>query len=90
MATLRSTEIYADAGVTIVAVDSVAFRSGRAAFGFHVAGHREPVAVIVSDTDGAYALGMDGQALELDVLQREIADSEAQTGGRTGDSGAGR
>lgn len=70
MTTLRSTEIYNNAGVTIVAVDSVAFRYANTAFGFHVAGHRGPVAVIVSGTDGSYALGMDGRSLDLARVRR--------------------
>ncbi|MDJ0740002.1 MAG: hypothetical protein QNJ91_09810 [Gammaproteobacteria bacterium] len=77
MATLRSTEIYRDATVTIVAVDSSAVRSSRAALGFHLAGHREPVAIIVSGADGIEALDMHGQNLELGRLRREIADIAA-------------
>ncbi|MBW2474498.1 MAG: hypothetical protein JRE56_07865 [Deltaproteobacteria bacterium] len=78
MTRLRSREIYQDSEVTLVAVESIDFRPGATNFGFHFSGTIEPIAVIVSGPDGAYGLGMDGEALDLDQLRREIPDIWAQ------------
>lgn len=74
MTTLRSREIYKDSSVTLIAVESMDFHPGKTTSGFHVSGTIEPIAVIVSGPVGTYALGMDGQALDLDQLRRNIPD----------------
>ena len=79
MTKLRSREVYKDANVTLVAVESIDFRPGKRTFGFHVSGTIEPVAIIVSDPGGTYALGMDAQALDLDQMRRDIPDIWALT-----------
>ena len=78
MMTLRSREIYRDAKVTLIAVESIDFRPGKTTFGFHFSGRIEPIAVIVSDPSGTYALDMDAQVLDLDQLRRNIPDIGAQ------------
>jgi hypothetical protein len=75
---LRSREVYKDSNVTLTAVESINSRTGTTNFGFHFSGTIEPIAVIVSGPDGAYGLGMDGEALDLDQLRREIPDIWAQ------------
>jgi hypothetical protein len=70
--TLRSREIYKDANVALIAVESINFRPVKTTFGFHFSGTIDPIAVIVSSPDGTYALGMDGEALDLDQLRRDI------------------
>lgn len=78
MTTLRPREIYQDADVNLVAVESIDFRPGKTSFGFHVAATIEPIAIIVSSPDGTYALGMDGRVLDPDQLRRDIPDIWAQ------------
>lgn len=72
MTTVRSTEIYHDSNVRLIAVESIELRPGKTIFGFHVCGTIEPIAVIVLSPDGTYASGMDGQALDLDQLRKDI------------------
>lgn len=75
---LRSREIYKDSNITLIAVESIAFRPSKTAFGIHLSGTIEPIAVIVSSPDGTTALGMDGQAVDLDQLRRDLPDIRAQ------------
>lgn len=74
MMKLRSREIYKDSNVTLIAVESISFRPSKTTFGIHLSGTIEPIAVVVSGPDGTHGLGMDGQALDLDQLRRNIPD----------------
>ena len=78
MATIRSREVYKAASVTLVAVESIDIRPGETGLGFHVIATIEPIAVIVTSPDETYALGMDGQALDLDRLRQSIPDTWIQ------------
>ena len=78
MTGLRSREIYKGFNVTLITVESIDFRPGTTNFGFHFSGTIEPIAVIVSGPDGTYGLGIDGQALDVDQLRRDIPDIWSQ------------
>lgn len=78
MTRLRSREIYKDSNVTLIAVESIDFRPAKTTFGFHFSGTMEPIAIIVSNPDGTYGLGMDAEGLDLDQLRRDIPDISAQ------------
>jgi len=78
MTRLRPREIYKDSNVTLIAVESIDFRPGTTNFGFHFSGTIEPIAVVVSGSDAAYGLGMDGQALDLVQLRQDIPEISAQ------------
>lgn len=70
MGTLRTSEIFNDARLKLIAVESVDFLHDKTNTGCRLYGSIEPVAVIVSGPDGSYAVNMEATLIDLDQLRQ--------------------
>ena len=74
MNTFRTHQIFNNASLTLIAVESVDSRRSRTSNGCQLYGHIRPVAVVVCGPDGAYALDMEAGPTDLEQLQRDIPE----------------
>jgi hypothetical protein len=70
--TLRAREIYNDAGLRLIVIESVEVRVGNTNTICRMFGKTEPIAVIVCAQDATYALDMQAKTAALDQLRRDI------------------
>lgn len=77
MRRFRTRQVFNDSTFTIVAIESVDCQRGKSIIGCHLYGTVEPLAVVVSGPDGAYAFDMGAQPADLDQLKRDIPDLDA-------------
>lgn len=74
MSVLRLREMYNDAGLTLLAVETVTVqRSAAGGFGY-CSGNLQPVAIIVSTRAQRYALDMNAQPIQLGQLVRDLPE----------------
>ena len=74
MDTLRVSEIFSDATRMLIAIESVNFQHGRSDAGCQLYGSVKPIAIIVCNPDGAYALDMEAETADLDQLRRDLPE----------------
>jgi hypothetical protein len=72
MARLRATEIFNDAGMALIAVESVEIKPSKTGAGCRFYAGIEPVAVIVCRPGKVYALDMNAEKTALDRFMRDI------------------
>lgn len=77
MKTYRTRQIFNDASLSVIAVESVDSRRTRTNTGCQMYGNIQPVAVVVCGPAGAYALGMEAEPADLDQLKRDIPELNA-------------
>jgi len=77
MCTLRASELLNDAGLRLVAVESVDLQNSKTGIGFRLSGNIKPVALIVCGRGSCYALDMDANPLDIDQLRRDIPGLDA-------------
>ena len=68
MTRLRATTVFSSPGLTVTAIESVAFRVDRMGNARWMTGRVEPIAVIVSESGRTSAFDTDGQSLDIDRL----------------------
>lgn len=74
MSTLRATEIFSNSILTLIAVESVDFRHGKANTGCHLYGSIEPIAVVVCSPEGTYAFDMKAEPANFDQLRQDVPE----------------
>jgi hypothetical protein len=74
---LRALEFLYHRNTRLIAVESVALRSGRSGRNCILQGRIKPVAVIVCGPQGAYALDMDARPADLSKLRATVPGLEA-------------
>ena len=74
---LRASIAFHDAALTLIAVESAESHAHRAAAHWQLAGIVEPVALVVCRPGEAYALDMDANAVDLEMLRRAVPDLDA-------------
>jgi len=74
MGSLRATEIFNNAGLMLVAIESVDLQQSKTDTGCQVYGNIEPIAVIVCNADGIYALDMQASLTAIDQLLEDIPE----------------
>ena len=72
MDSLRSSEIYRDAGCKLITVQAVELQQGANDAGCYLHGSMKPVAVIVCSRDGIYALDMNAEPVALERLLHDV------------------
>ena len=77
MGTLRTSEIFNDSKLTLIAVESVDVRHSKTNAGCRLYGNIEPIAVIVCGPDTTYALDMELRPVAFDQLRRDIPELDA-------------
>ena len=77
MGILRTSEIFNDSVLRVIVVESVDFRHTKTNTFCQVSGHIKPIAVIVRNPDGAYALNMEAKPTDLDQLRQDIPELDA-------------
>jgi hypothetical protein len=68
MTRLRATTVFSSPGLTITAIESVAFRVDTMGHARWMTGHLEPIAVIVKEPGRTIAFDTDGQTVDVDRL----------------------
>ena len=76
-AMLRASIAFRDGPLTLIAVESAESHARRAEGHWHVAGIVKPIAVVVCGPGAPYALDIDGNALDLDQLKRDVPGLDA-------------
>lgn len=74
MERLRAREIFSNAMLTLVAVESVDLRHDKTDNGCRLYGRVEPIAVIVCRLDGTYALDLAARRTDLEHLSRNVPE----------------
>ncbi|MDH3421219.1 MAG: hypothetical protein OEM78_17250 [Gammaproteobacteria bacterium] len=74
MAALRTREIFSDATVTLIAVESIDLQTSKTNMGCHVYASIKPVAVIVRSLDGTYALDMEAKPTPLEQFRQYVPE----------------
>jgi hypothetical protein len=74
MAELRARQVFQDAGRLIIAVEQRELRQRNSRASWQLYGTLEPVAVIVCEPDGVYALDMALQPLAVAELTAQIPE----------------
>jgi len=69
---LRSREIYRDARILLIVVESVNLQHTRSDFCCHIQGSITPLTVIVHTPDGIYARDMEAKPVALESLRAFI------------------
>jgi hypothetical protein len=77
MCTLRASELFNEAGLRLVAVESVDIQNSKTGICFRLSGNIKPVAVIVCGTEACYALDMDANPVDIDQLRQDIPGLDA-------------
>ena len=72
MGSLCATEIFNDAGLMLVAIESVDLQQSKTDTGCRVYGNIEPIAVIVCKADGVYALDMQASLTAIEQLLEDV------------------
>ncbi len=67
----RHVDVYRDASVSVGVIESVTYHGETSRAGCLVHANISPIAVIVPDAAGRYALDLEGRRVELDRLRRE-------------------
>ncbi len=80
MAALRARPVYRDAGVAVVAVESVRVTTRLTPRSGYLAGALTPLALVVRDGRGVTALDMEARQMDFGALCRRVADLEALVG----------
>jgi len=68
MATLRATTVFSARNLTVTAIESREIRNDGTGHGLFVSAILKPVAIIISEPNGRYAVGMDGQPVAIEQL----------------------
>jgi len=71
MRTIRAREVFQHAGLKLVALEVVDLRPVATERGGRLHGAVMPLALVVYDRDGTYALNMKAERVELDRLKQE-------------------
>ena len=74
MGRLRTSELFNDSKLTLIAVESVDLRYHKNNTSCVLHGSINPVAVIVRSADGSYALDMEAKPVNLDQLKQDIPE----------------
>ncbi len=77
MGTLRTSQIFSNSRLTLIAVESIEFRHRKTNTGCQLYGSIEPIAVIVHGPDGTYAFDMAAKLVTLDQLRQNIPELDA-------------
>ena len=72
MDNVRTTVIFNDAGMKLIAIESVECTHIKTDSSYRFIARIEPIAVVVDDGLGVYALDMSAQAVALEVLMRDV------------------
>ena len=75
--TLRTSEIFNDTGMRLIAVESVDIQHGKTGTVCQLSCNIKPVAVIVCGTELCYALDMDANPVAIDQLRQDIPGLDA-------------
>lgn len=68
MARLRATTVFSDRRLTVTAVESLEFHASTMHCGRWLTGKLETIAVIVREPEQTSAFDMDGQPIDIDLL----------------------
>lgn len=74
METLRTSEVFSDTKIKLIAVESVKTRYNRSNSGCHFYADIQPIALVVCGTDGAYALDMESMPADVDLLKQNVPE----------------
>ena len=74
MSTLRTSVIFSDTRLTLIAVESVDIQHNKTNTGCRLYGNIEPIAVIVCGPDGSYALDMEAKLIAIEQLRQNIPE----------------
>jgi len=77
MRTLRSSEIFNDSKLTLIAIESVDFQHSRTNAVCHLYGSVEPLAIVVCSQDGTYALDMEARPADFEQLRQDMPELDA-------------
>lgn len=77
MATLRTCQIFSDANLTLIAVESLDFQHDKTNTSDRCYGNLKPIAVIVCSPDETYALDMEAKRANLDQMRQDIAELDS-------------
>ncbi len=77
MTAYRVREFFNDGALSLTAVESLDLHTSRSNVGSYISGSIDPVAIIVSDQTGTYALDIHAQTLTLEQLRRAIPELDA-------------
>lgn len=77
MNTMRASEIFNDAGLMIVVIESVEFLHCNTNTICQMYGKIVPVAVVVCGPDSSYAIDMEAKPASLDQLKQDIPGLDA-------------
>lgn len=69
---MRASELFNEAGLKLVAVESVDIQNIKTGIGFRLSGNIKPVAVIVCGMEACHAPGMDANPVDIDQLRQDI------------------
>ena len=69
---LRATPVYNDSRLSLIAVESIDRGLDKSESGCRLYGSIKPVAVIVCDPDGAFALGIEPGFADIDPLLEDV------------------
>ena len=72
MNSLRATPIYTNSKLSLIAVESIERGHHKSESGCRFFGGIKPVAVIVCDRDGAFALGIEEGFADIDPLLEDV------------------
>ena len=65
---LRARTLFSNQRLTVAAVESLDFQAGRSNQRTFLIGSLKPIAILVTESDRTYALGMDAQPVDIDRL----------------------
>lgn len=74
MGTLRTSEIFNDSRLRIIAIESVDFRHNKTNAGYRMHGTIEPIAIVICGPDATYALDMKANPVNFDQLREELPE----------------
>jgi hypothetical protein len=77
VATLRTSTVYRDGPLTVLAVASAESSARRGYSHWYVSGVMNPVAIVVCGPGEPYAVDTAGNPLDIDQLRRDVADLDA-------------
>ncbi len=77
MTRLRVNEIFNDARLRLIAVESVDFQHSKSNACCLLSGNIKPVAVIICGPGGAYALDMEAKPITSDQLRQDIPELDS-------------
>ena len=74
MDTLRATEIFSQAGLCLIAIESADLQQSKTELGYHIRAHLAPLALIVCTSDEIFAFDMQAQPIAVEHLVENIPE----------------